>query len=74
MNFIKAKNNIICMTEKQIMEKLDSIKSELDFIKEHLVDDSILSDDDKLALEEAERDYREGKTTRLEDLEKELGM
>ncbi|MBI1969049.1 hypothetical protein HYS48_00005 [Candidatus Woesearchaeota archaeon] len=56
------------MTEetKLIMKKLDAIKSELDYIKGHLVDaDLIVTDDDLEALEEAEKDRKAGKTKRL---------
>ncbi len=49
-----------------IIEKLDSIKLELDYIKKHMADvDTILTEDDMESLEEAERDLREGKTKRL---------
>ncbi|MBS3175817.1 hypothetical protein J4457_01120 [Candidatus Woesearchaeota archaeon] len=49
-----------------IIQRLDEIKTELDFIKEHLVDvDSILTDDDLSALDEAEQDFKHGKTKRL---------
>ena len=51
---------------KQIMDKLDEIKSELDYIKKHMRDvDIMLTDDDILSLKEAERDFKAGKTKRL---------
>ncbi len=51
---------------KQIMGKLDEIKVELDYIKEHLVDvDTVMTEDDISSLEEAEKDLLEGKTKRL---------
>lgn len=51
---------------KQILVRLDEIKSELDYIKERLVDvDMLITEDDIASLEEAEQDLREGKTTRL---------
>jgi len=60
---------------KQILEKLDDIKSELDYIKAHITDvDTILTDDDAESLKQAEREHKEGKTTSLEDLKKELDM
>ncbi|MBI4450787.1 hypothetical protein HY642_02315 [Candidatus Woesearchaeota archaeon] len=50
----------------QVLEKLDEIKIELDFIKHRVVDvDVILTDDDVAALEEAEIDLEQGKTKRL---------
>ena len=51
---------------KHIIEKLDAIKSELDYIREHLVDvDAVLTDDDLAALNAAEKDLKAGKTKRL---------
>ena len=51
---------------KQIVDKLDVIKSDLDYIKEHLVDvDTVLLDDDIEALQEAEEDFKTGRTKRL---------
>lgn len=54
--------------EKQVLDRLSHlekginlVKQELDLIKEKIVDDSILSDDDKEALEESLREEREGK-------------
>ena len=58
---------------KQIMDKLDEIKSELDYINEHMVDiDSILTKDDKEALAKSQEELKKGETTSLEDLKKEL--
>jgi len=51
---------------KQIVERLDHLKSDIDYIKKHLVDiDSVLTDDDVEALEEAEKDLKSKKTKRL---------
>ena len=50
----------------QIIQKLDNIQSELDYIKEHLVDiDAVLTEDDTVSLIEAEKDLKTGKTKRL---------
>ena len=55
---------------KLILEKLDVIKEELDYIKDHMVDvDTILRADDKAALEEARKECKKGETTSLEDLD-----
>ena len=60
---------------KEILGKLDAIKSELDYIKEHMVDtDSILTEEDKKDLNKAREEYKKGETTSLEELEKELGI
>ena len=51
---------------KMIMQKLEDIKSELDFIKKHMADvDTVLTEDDTESLEEAEKDLGEGRTKRL---------
>ena len=60
---------------RQVMKKLEDIKAELNYIKEHMVDvDMVLTDDDRKALREAEEDLREGKTISHEKLKKELGL
>jgi len=52
---------------KLILGKLEDIKTELDYIKKHIIDaDIIMTQDDIEALEEAEKDLKEGKTKRLE--------
>lgn len=51
---------------KQIVDKLDSIQSDLDYIKQHISDvDLVLTDDDLDALNEAEKDLTNGKTVKL---------
>lgn len=51
---------------KQILEKLDSIKSELDHIKKRMVDvDIVLTDDDTESLKGAREDLEAGRTKRL---------
>lgn len=53
-------------SEKAILDKLDEIKSELDYIKSRIVDiDVVLTDDDMAALKKAEKDLKEGKTVKL---------
>jgi len=50
----------------EIMEKLDHIQSDLDFIKQRLADgDLILTADDVKALQEAEEDFKKRRTKRL---------
>tara|TARA_Y100000310_G_C20302575_1_gene632508 strand:+ start:86 stop:256 length:171 start_codon:yes stop_codon:yes gene_type:complete len=50
----------------QIMEKLNHIQSDLDYIKGHISDvDFVLTDDDLNALAEAEEDLSTGKTIKL---------
>lgn len=51
---------------KMILRKLDTIKEELDYIKNHMIDfDRILTNDDLEALNEAEEDFKGKKTKRL---------
>ena len=56
-----------------ISDKLDMLKREIDFIKEHLVDIT-LTHDDINSIHEAEEDLRKGKTTSLKDLKKLLSQ
>lgn len=49
---------------KQLVEKLEHIQSDIDFIKGHLTDLD-LTEDDVMAVREAEEDYKSGKTKRL---------
>ena len=52
--------------DKQILEKLDAIKLELDYIKKHIVDvDAVLTEEDMDSLKEAEKDLKAGRTKRL---------
>ncbi|MEK6834804.1 MAG: hypothetical protein AABX61_00905 [Nanoarchaeota archaeon] len=58
---------------KQVMEKLDVIKSELNYIKKHMVDaDTVLTFEEEQRLEESLKDFKEGRTISLEDFEKEM--
>lgn len=51
---------------QEIMEKLNHIQLDLNFIKNHLIDvDLVLTDDDINALQEAEEDLKKGRTKRL---------
>ena len=51
---------------EEIMEKLNHIQLDLEFIKGHLSDvDLILTDDDGDALQEAEEELKKGKTRRM---------
>ena len=51
---------------KQIVEKLDNLQSDITYIKKRLINvDSVLTDDDIEALQEAEKDLKAKKTKRL---------
>ena len=59
--------------EQIIINKLDMIKVELDYIKKRIIDeDTIMDEEDYRALEEARKEFKEGRTTSLEDLKKEM--
>ncbi len=48
------------------MEELKAIRSDLDYIKEHITDvDFVLTDDDMVSLDNTEKDFKEGKTVKL---------
>ena len=71
----KKKKQSRMQTERVILEKLGEIERQVKEIKEHMIDvDTILDQDDVKSIEEAEKDLREGKTTSLEQLKKELGF
>ena len=50
--------------EELIINKLDVLKREIDFIKEHIIDVT-LTQNDIDSLNEAEEDLRKGRTKRL---------
>ncbi len=58
-----------------IQSELGAIRSDLEYLKEHMVDvDSILTEEDFEALKQARKEHKEGKTIKLEDLKKKLGF
>ncbi len=51
---------------KQILKEIREIRSDIDYIKKHIVDaDVILTCDDLESLEEAGKDFKERKTKKL---------
>ena len=51
---------------KQILEELKSIRSDLNYLKGHIIDlDLVLTDDDLQSLKDSERDLKQRKTKRL---------
>mgnify|MGYP001568706396 CR=1 FL=1 len=63
------------MAETEVLQQLNAIQSDIEYIKEHMVDvDTILTEDDKNALLKARKEHKEGKTIKLEDLKRELGL
>ena len=48
---------------KQILKKLETLQSDLDYIKEHMVDaDTILTKDEEAIMERGLKEYKEGKS------------
>ncbi len=63
------------MTEELnlVLEKLNEIKSELDYIKKHITDQDVLLDEDDLeAIRAGEKQRKEGTLKSLLQLKKEL--
>ena len=56
---------------KEVIERLARLQRDMDFLKEH-IEDITLTDDDIKSIEEARKDLKEGRTTSLKDLKKEL--
>jgi len=61
--------------EKKVFDELASIKAELDEIKEHMVDaDTILSEEEKVLVDESFRHEKEGKLVSISEFKKDLGL
>jgi len=61
------------MTEARVMKELKSIREDLDYIKEHMIEaDSILSDEDHESLEKYKKEKEEGKLVSHKELKKSL--
>ena len=55
------------------MKELKIIQKDLEYIKEHMVDaDTLLTPEEEAGLEKSLKEHKEGKTTKLEDFEKEI--
>lgn len=56
-----------------VLKKLDTIKTELNYIKEHMVDvDTLLTPEEEERLEESLQEFKSRKTASLQDFEKEM--
>ena len=54
-----------------ILKEIGELKKEIAYIKEHMIDlDRILADEEIIMLKEAEKEFVEGKTIKLEDIER----
>ena len=60
---------------EEILRKLAKLQVDMDYLKSNIVnDDSVLTEDDLEAIDEAEKEYKEGRTISHEQLKKELGL
>ena len=56
-----------------ILKELREIRKELEYIRSHMLDiDSILTTEEVAILKEAEREFKEGKAIKFDDLKREL--
>ena len=63
------------IAETELLKELKEIRSELDFIKKHMFDpDTIMSTEEAKRFEQSMRELKEGKTTPLSTIKKELGL
>ena len=61
------------MASSDVLEELKSIKDDLQYIKENMVDvDMVLTSDEADILAESISEYKSGKTTKLADLKRDI--
>ena len=62
------------VTIKKIYDEIKGLKKEVTFIKKHMFDpDTILTTEESKRFEESMKELKEGKTTPLSEVKKELG-
>ncbi len=60
---------------RELAGELKAIRQDLDYIKKHMVDsDSIMTENDYIALKEYKNEKKTGKLISQEQLKKELGL
>ena len=63
------------VTIEKIYEELKALKNEVVFIKDHMFDpDVIMTSEESRRFEQSIKELKEGKTTQLPELKKELGF
>ena len=63
------------VTIKKIYDEIKGLKKEVTFIKKHMFDpDTILTTEESRRFEESMKELKEGKTTPLSEVKKELGL
>ena len=66
---------MVTVTLKRIHKNLESLKKEIVFIKKHMFDpDTIMSSEESRRFEQSMKELKEGKTTTLSELKKELRL
>ena len=61
------------INSEKLVDELKAIREDLDYIKEHMVDvDTVLTPEEKARFEMSLKEYKEGKSIRLEDFEKRM--
>jgi len=62
-------------TVQRIYDELKELRKEVVFIKKHMFDpDTIMTTEESRRFEQSMRELKEGKTTPLSELKKELGL
>ena len=62
-------------TMEKIYEEIKALKSEVVFIKSHMFDpDTIMTSEESRRFEQSIKELKNGKTTPLSELKKELGL
>ena len=60
---------------EHMLRELKTIKTDISFIKKHMFDpDTIMTTEESRRFEQSMNELREGKTTPLSELKKELGL
>ena len=63
------------VTIEKVYEELKALKNEVVFIKDHMFDpDAIMTSEESRRFEQSIKELKDGKTTPLSDLKKELGL
>lgn len=63
------------ITIKKVYDELKDLKQDITFIKKHMFDpDTIMTIEEGKRFEQAMKELKEGKTTSLSELKKELGF
>jgi len=73
MKFARDFMGQIKVDAEEIMSRLKKLQKDVNYIKEY-IEDVTLTEDDLRSIEEAEKDYEEGRTISLEEMEKKLGI